>query len=215
MRIADKIHNFLYTNEPRIDDDFSQVMESLITGITTKRITELKLEGEGKLSLGPVLEWLGLNLGIGGRIERRKVQEEELKQELKVANKLAIVEGILRKEKSLAEVFLDSSSTDEQDEQKLINSLRSSKFCLLVGTFTISEEIRGERRYILFSKALESNIISIPASHQYIRSHRLVDFAATHRTPVCAFCYYLKSNSDSVKEPPFTHFFDPRAIWNF
>jgi hypothetical protein len=212
MGISDNIHNYLYTNEPRIDDDFSQAMNSLISGITTKRITELKLEGEGKLSLGSVLQWLGLNLDIGGRIERRKVREEELKQELTAANKLAIVLGIRRKEKSLAEVFLDNSSIYEQE---LIKSMRSLLYCLLVGTFTISEDIKGERRYILFSKALESNIFLIPCSPQYIRSHRLVDYALTHRIPVCAYCYYLTSNSDSVKERPFSHMFDPRAIWNF
>jgi hypothetical protein len=211
MDILD-LHNFHYINEPRIDTDFSQVMKSLITGISTKTITELEFEGGGELSLGRVLEWLGANLGISGNIRKRKVHEQELKQELHVANKLAIVVNILRKEKLLPELFLDSSNIDEQ---KLVSDLTSSKFCLLNGKFTMDVAIIEDHKYVMFYKDLGSHIISIAASPKYITTYRTVDFLKYRKPPLSAFCYYAPSSSDSVEKPPIIHTFHPRAIWDY
>jgi hypothetical protein len=207
------IRNFHYINEPRIDSDFAQLMGSLITEITSGTSNEWQKGVEGDLSLGSLLEVLGLKLGIKADIRNRRINEEEVKQQLTVPNKLAIVEGILKKQNKLLSVpLLDISSIDEQS---LVEKLRSSRFCLLSGKFTISEEIKGDRKWVLFSKGLGSHIILIAASSEFMISMRVVDFLQYRKPSVSAFCYYSGSSSDLAEQPLTTHIFHPRAIWDY
>jgi hypothetical protein len=212
-----ELRNFHYKNEKKIDDDFSFITNSLITEISHRKIKELEIEVGGKVSLGPILKWLtldALDLGINADLRKKSINEQEVKMQLGAANKLAIIERTLRKRgKLLSMSLLDSSSSI--DEKNLVKRLRSSEYCLLSGKFTVSQDSIEGRTWILFSIGLESNIILIPASPEFMTDMRAVYFLQHTKPSLSAFCYYDESNSDSDEQPPITHIFAPRAIWNY
>jgi hypothetical protein len=206
-----EIRNFHYINEGSIDNDYSQAVGYLITEITSGEMKERQrgAEGEAEVSLGSVLQFLGLKLGIKGNITNKNVDEQEVKQKLTAPNKLAIVETFLKKKGELSELLLD-----EVSEQDLVKSLRGSSFYLLSGAFTITEDAKEDRRYALFSKALTSNLILIPASIRHMETTRGMDYH-NMGIEISAFCYYGGFSSDSFERALITHVFYPRAIWDY
>jgi hypothetical protein len=220
-----EIRTFHYTNEPRIDMDFSQALGYLTLELREKKTEELKRGAEGELNFGSLLEMIGLRGGIKADIENKKTNEHELIQQLSPANKLEIVERYLKREdekllpkgqdkKHLSELSLDDSSSI--NEQNLVEKLTTSDFYLLSGEFTITQETEEDNKFVVYEKAIGSQIIKIRALYQFFKAPQMLYII--DRTKISAFCSYLGHKYDLPKPGPIvthttTHLLFPRAIW--
>lgn len=126
------IYDYVYLNLPKIDTLYSGAVERAEDQIRSTTGVHVTAKGQAKITLGKILQSLGLSPEISGELARKQATSREIVEKLLPAQKLQIVRTALEKEGQLANL-------NTANRVKIAQLSKQTSFVLIQSNYKLQE----------------------------------------------------------------------------